>query len=175
MATGPGVNQGKTAFLEGFLPGDGDADRDAANRAGIAAGNGGTISESLFGKTRRRLGLSGKSETSGGVAEEDSGPGKSKSSPKGTKMKRDSQEQAPSSQPNGREGDTGPSKSAFVGEVLGREPKANVAAINRAWAAAGHEGKISDSIIYQVKRERGVAGKPTPGGTEKSRAKSASE
>ena len=53
-------------------------------------------------------------------------------------------------------------KSAFVEEVLGREPKANVAAINRAWAAAGHEGKISDSIIYKAKRDLGLTGRPSP-------------
>src|SRR3954467_13767691 len=33
MATGPGVNQGKTAFLEELLPGNKDADLDAINRA----------------------------------------------------------------------------------------------------------------------------------------------
>ena len=178
MATGNGVNQGKTAFLEGFLPGNRDADLDAVNRAWNAAGNEGTISESLFGKVRSKLGLTGKRGEDGGAAEETAGPareGKAGSSPKGAGGKGASKAEEAPSQPNGREGDTGPSKSAFVEEVLGREPKANVAAINRAWAAAGHEGTISDSIFYKVKRERGVAGKPTPGGTAKSEAKSASK
>src|SRR4051794_22295301 len=176
MATGNGVNQGKTAFLEGFLPGDRDADLDAVNRAWNAAGNEGTISESLFDKVRSKLGLTGKRGTNGVTTEAEAGPAtksKARSSPKGSKGA--SKAEGALSQLSGREGDTGPSKSAFVGEVLGREPKANVAAINRAWAAAGHEGKISDSIIYQVKRERGGAGKQTPGGTVKSRAKSASK
>src|SRR4051794_19841725 len=176
MATGNGVNQGKTAFLEGFLPDNRDADLDEVNQAWNAAGNEGTISESLFSKIRSKLGLTGKRGVDGESSEETAGPareGKARSSSKGSKGA--SKAEGALSQPSGREGDTGPSKSAFVEEVLGRNPKANVKAINEAWAAAGHEGKISDSIIYQVKRERGVAGKPTPGGTVKSRAKSASK
>jgi hypothetical protein len=176
MATGPGVNQGKTAFLEGFLPGNRDADLDAVNRAWNAAGNQGTISESLFGKIRRDLGLTGKRRVNGEASEETAGPaqeGKARSSPKGSKGA--SKAEGALSQPSGRESDPGPGKSAFVEEVLGREPGANVAAINRAWAAAGHEGKISDSIVYKVKRERGVTGKQAPGGTVKSKAKSASK
>ena len=39
MATGSGVNQGKTAFLEEFLPDNRDADEDAVNQAWNAAGN----------------------------------------------------------------------------------------------------------------------------------------
>src|SRR3954469_10860752 len=38
MATGSGVNQGKTAFLEVFLPGNHDADEYAVNEAWHAAG-----------------------------------------------------------------------------------------------------------------------------------------
>jgi hypothetical protein len=60
MATGPGVNQGKSAFLEKFLPGHRDANLEAVNKAWTAAGNDGTISDSLFGKLRSRLGLTGK-------------------------------------------------------------------------------------------------------------------
>src|SRR3954468_24977986 len=143
MATGPGVNQGKTAFLEGFLPGDRDADLDAVNRAWTAAGNQGAISEGLFGKVRSRLGLTGKSGTDGESSEETAGPaqeGKARPSPKGSKGA--SKAEGALSPPSGRKSDTGPGKSAFVEEVLGREPRANVAAINRAWAAAGHDGKI---------------------------------
>src|SRR3954453_5843499 len=109
MATGNGVNQGKTAFLEGFLPDNRDADLDAVNRAWDAAGNQGTISESLFGKIRSKLGLTGKRGGNGGASKETAGPaakGKAKSSPKGSKGASKAEE-APS-QPNGREGDTGP-------------------------------------------------------------------
>ena len=38
-----------------------------------------------------------------------------------------------------------------------------MAAINRAWAEAGNEGKISDSIVYQVKRDLGLTGRRSPG------------
>jgi hypothetical protein len=142
MATGNGVNQGKTAFLEEFLPGNRDADLDAVNAAWSAAGNQGTISESLFGKLRSRLKLTGKRGSNGGATQEDARPAersKAKSS-RGSKGGGASKVQESPPQPNGREGDTGSSKSAFVEELLGREPEANVAAINRAWAAEGHEG-----------------------------------
>jgi hypothetical protein len=163
MATGPGVNQGKSAFLEKFLPGHGDANLEAVNKAWTAAGNDGTISDSLFGKLRSKLGLTGKRGTNGGMTEGKAGPGpKVKSRSKGIKpMVTSKAEEAPSPS-NGSQADTGPSKSAFVVEVFGREPKANVAAINDAWAAAGHEGTISPSIFYKVKRELGVTGEPTP-------------
>ena len=85
MATGPGFNQGKSAFLEEFLPGNRDADLDAVNRAWSAAGNEGTISDSLFGKLRSKLGLTGRKGTNGGPTEEKTGPaakGKAKTSPK---------------------------------------------------------------------------------------------
>ena len=65
MATGSGVNQGKTEFLEEFLPGNRDADLDAAKRAWNAAGHEGTISESLFGKIRSKLKLTGKRGANG--------------------------------------------------------------------------------------------------------------
>jgi hypothetical protein len=166
MATGPGVNQGKSAFLEKFLPGHRDANLEAVNKAWSAAGNDGTISDSLFGKLRSKLGLTGRKGANGGATEEKAAPPakiKARSSPKGANSKGAAKaaEEAPSPS-NGRQADTGPSKSAFVEEVLGREPRANVAAINRAWEAAGHEGTISDSIYYKVKRERGVTGEQTP-------------
>ncbi len=60
MATGPGVNQGKTAFLEEFLPDNRDANEDAVIAAWKAAGNDGTISSSLVSKIRAKLGLTGR-------------------------------------------------------------------------------------------------------------------
>ena len=156
MATSPGVNQGKTAFLEGFLPGNRDAGVEAVNSAWVAAGNTGSVSESLVGKIRSKLGLTGRRGTNGGTTVKDAVPtatGKAKSSPKGSKGASKA-EDAPS-QPKARDGGTGPVKTAFVAEVLGRNPKANVKAINGAWASAGNEGTISDSVIYKVKRELG--------------------
>src|SRR3954470_16540681 len=140
MATDSGVNPGKTAFLEGFLPGDRDADLDAVNQAWNAAGNEGTISESLFGKVRSRLGLTGKRGTNGESSEETAGPareGKAGSSPKASGGKGTSKAVKVPSQPEGSGDGPGTKKTAFVEEALRREPTANVAAINRAWSGAG--------------------------------------
>ena len=150
-----GVNQGKTAFVENFLAINPDAAFAAVNRAWKSAGKDGSVSKSLVSKTRSRLKPTGERGADGGAAEATAKPaakGKAKSSSKGAMGKRASKAEEAPTQPEGREGRTGPVKSAFVEEVLGREPKANVAAINRAWAAAGHEGRISDSIIYKAKR-----------------------
>jgi len=178
MATGPGVNQGKSAFLEKFLPGHRDAKLEAVNEAWAAAGNDGTISDSLFGKLRSKLGLTGKRGTNGGATEQEAGPvakGKAKTPPKPSNGKVTSKAEEAPTQPKGREGDTGPSKSAFVEEMFRREPRANVAAINRAWAAAGHEGTISDSIYYKVKRELGVSGETATSTPVKPKPESASK
>ena len=164
MATGPGVNRGKTAFVENFLTIDPDAAFAAVNRAWKSAGNDDSVSESLVSKTRSRLKLSGKRGADEVAGEPNAGPakrGKAKSSSKGTKGNGASNVEETPTQPEARERGTGPVKSAFAEEVLGREPKANVAAINRAWAAAGHEGKISDSIIYKAKRDLGLTGRPS--------------
>ena len=171
MATGNGVNQGKTAFLEEFLPGNRDADEAAVNEAWRAEGHDDDISGSLVSKTRSRLKIPKKRGAT--VGADGGSKAKGKAKPKGTKGKAKKAEEI-TPQPADREGDTGPSKSAFVEELLGREPEANVAAINRAWASAGHEGSISPSIFYKVKRELGGNGVPTPAAPEKPRAKSAS-
>src|SRR4051794_23565360 len=81
-------------------------------------------------------------------------------------------EEAPP-RPNDEDADKGPSKSAFVEELLGRQPEANVAAINRAWSEAGHEGAISPSVFYKVKRERGVTGGSESVGTTEPQASEA--
>ena len=157
MATGPGVNQGKTAFVEEYLAGHRDADHPAVNEAWRAAGNEGTVSESLVGKARTRLKLTGKGGAKGGADAGSKVKGKVTSSPKRAKGKEATEAVAAPAKANGREGGNGPSRSAFVEEMLGREPKANVTAVNRAWTEAGHEGSISDSVFFKVKRELGVA------------------
>jgi hypothetical protein len=60
MATASGTGQGKPSFVEEFLKDHGDADLAAVNAAWRSFGREGTISESLFGKTRRSLGLTRK-------------------------------------------------------------------------------------------------------------------
>jgi hypothetical protein len=178
MAKGQGINQGKTAFLEEFLPDNRDANLDAVNKAWAAAGNEGTVSESLFGKIRSKLGLTGKRGPNGVAAKEDAGPsakGKARSSPKGTRVKGASKAEKVPTEPDGPERGTGPNRSAFVEEALQRNPKSNVRAINDAWKTAGNEGKISDTIFYKVKRERGRTGEDTPATPAKSKPESVSE
>src|SRR4051812_36664580 len=138
MATGPGVSQGKTPFVEQFLSSNRAANLDAVNEAWKSAGNEGTVSESLVSKIRSRLKAAGKEGSNGGDTGEAKAPAaKAKSSSKGAKGKAKpvAEEPAPS-QPEAREGGTGPAKSAFVEEVLRREPQANVKAINQAWSEA---------------------------------------
>ena len=60
MATDAVVNPGKTAFLEDYLPKNRDTNLEEANKAWAAAGNPGTLSESLFSKVRAKLGLTTK-------------------------------------------------------------------------------------------------------------------
>ena len=163
MATGPGVNQGKTPFVAEFLSVNPDATLATVNEAWKSAGNEGTVSESLVGKTRSKLKLTGKKGTNGGSSEAITGSAAQSKSPKGTKGRGASKAEEALSPPNGREGGTGSSKSAFVEEMLGRDPKANVKAINRAWTAAGNEGTISDTVVYKTKRELGVTGSRSPG------------
>lgn len=177
MATGDGVNQGKTAFLKEFLPDNPDADQDAVNQAWKAMGNEGTISESLFGKIRSSLGLTGKRDTKGVASRETAGPapkGKARSSPKGAAGKTASKAVATPSPSEGRDAETGPSKSAFVEEVLGRQPEANLRAVNEAWSEAGSGDSISPSIFYKIKREVGEAGGHTSSALVESQPKSAS-
>ena len=60
MVAATGTEQGKTSFVEEFLKDHKDADLAAVNAAWRSFGRDGTISESLFGKTRRSLGLTRK-------------------------------------------------------------------------------------------------------------------
>jgi hypothetical protein len=139
---------------------------EAVNRAWAEAGNPGTLSESLLGKVRSKLGLTGKG-TSGAVAVPPA-KGKTGSTPKGSKAV--PKTTGAPSKSDGRGGGPGAGKTAFVEAALRRDPAANVAAVNRAWAAAGNPGTISDTVFYQIKRDLGRAGgkaaapvKPAPG------------
>src|SRR5438309_1414645 len=60
MATSTGTEQGKTSFVEESLKDQKDGDLAAVDAAWRSFGREGTISESLFGKTRRGLGLTRK-------------------------------------------------------------------------------------------------------------------
>jgi hypothetical protein len=45
----------------------------------------------------------------------------------------------------------GPNKSAFIRELLRRNPETNLKAVNAAWKKAGHSGSISNPLFYQAK------------------------
>ena len=60
MAKGAVVNQGKRAFVEKYFGSNPGGNLESVNKAWTAAGNEGTVSESLVGKVRSSLGLTGK-------------------------------------------------------------------------------------------------------------------
>jgi hypothetical protein len=47
----------------------------------------------------------------------------------------------------------GPKKSAFIRELLGRNPDANLKAVNEAWTMAGCKGGISSTSLYLIKSQ----------------------
>ena len=59
MASEVGRDQGKSAFVRDVLTKDRRANPEAVNRAWAEAGHAGTISESLVGKLRSQMGLTG--------------------------------------------------------------------------------------------------------------------
>ncbi|QDV36936.1 hypothetical protein [Tautonia plasticadhaerens] len=77
MATGKGVNQGKTAFVREQLTRDGSLNEEGINRAWQEAGNEDNISGSLVYKIRSELGLTGNRGAAGGA-----GTAKGKARPK---------------------------------------------------------------------------------------------
>ncbi len=59
MASEIGRDQGKSAFVRDVLTKDNQANHEAVNRSWTEAGHAGTISESLVGKIRSEMGLTG--------------------------------------------------------------------------------------------------------------------
>jgi len=54
-------------------------------------------------------------------------------------------------------------KSAFVGDVLTKDNRADTEAVNRAWTKAGHAGTISESLVNQIRSRMGLTGQQRPG------------
>jgi hypothetical protein len=69
MASEVGRDQGKSAFVRDVLTKDRQANHEAVNRAWTEAGHAGTISESLVGKLRSEMGLTGQQRPGARVAE----------------------------------------------------------------------------------------------------------
>ena len=153
MATGPDVNPGKTAFVEQHLAEHPEARSKMIQEAWESAGHEGTVSESLISKVRARRRQAEASASQGdGATEEDAFPSPpGERSPIGAKVQDGPEAEKATPQPEDRENGAGMSKSAFVEEVLGRDPQANSKAVNQAWSAAGYEGSVSDPTYYKVK------------------------
>ncbi len=64
-------------------------------------------------------------------------------------------------------------KSAFVGDVLTKDIRADTEAVNRAWTEAGHAGTISESLVGKLRSELGLTGQPQPGARVTESAESA--
>jgi hypothetical protein len=69
MASEVGRDQGKSAFVRDVLTKDRQANHEAVNRAWTEAGHAGTISESLVGKLRSEMGLTGQQRPGARVPE----------------------------------------------------------------------------------------------------------
>src|SRR4051812_46702289 len=110
MATGNGVNQGKTAFLEEFLPANRDADEAVVNEAWRASGKEGKVSESLISKTRSRLKIAKKRAARGGAGAGPKAKGKA-GSPKGSGAKGAAKAGQAPARADGRGTGTGPRKT----------------------------------------------------------------
>jgi hypothetical protein len=69
MASEVGRDQGKSAFVRDVLTKDRQANHEAVNRAWTEAGHAGPISESLVGKIRSEMGLTGQQRPGARVPE----------------------------------------------------------------------------------------------------------
>jgi hypothetical protein len=49
-------------------------------------------------------------------------------------------------------------KTEFAKQVLGKNGRANAAAVNEAWTAAGREGSISAALVNKLRSTLGLAG-----------------
>ena len=51
-----------------------------------------------------------------------------------------------------------PSKTEFVNGILESNPKANARAVNDAWAEAGYDGTVSNTLVHRLRSEKGLTG-----------------
>src|SRR5581483_3897507 len=58
----------------------------------------------------------------------------------------------------GRKSPRSKGKSMFVKEVLNDNPRANAAAVNEAWRAAGMTGSISSGLVNHLRFRMGLSG-----------------
>ena len=146
-------SQSKTGFVKNFLQSNPKGNTKAVNQAWTAAGMRGTIGHSVVSEIRKQMGLIANQR------------GKSKAGVK------------PKSVARGSKTASSPGKAMFVKEFLNDHPQGNVAAVNKAWQAAGFDGSIGKSVVFKVKSAMGLTGnvrpnakKTKPSATNKKRA-----
>lgn len=124
---------GKTAFVKQYIAEHPEGTSKTVSEAWKAAGFEGTISPTLFNKTRVKL---------TGVRR-----GKTRTTPK---------TDAAAGKPKEAAGTRG--KTSFVKEFLNDHPEGNAKAVNEAWTKAGMSGTISTALVGKMRAELGLTG-----------------
>ncbi|MGO9596733.1 MAG: hypothetical protein ACLP7Q_01795 [Isosphaeraceae bacterium] len=124
---------GKTSFVKQYIAEHPEGTSKSVIAAWKAAGFDGTISPTLFNKTRVKL---------TGVRR-----GKTRTAP---------QAKAAASKPKEATGTLG--KTSFVKEFLNDNPRGNVRAVNEAWTKAGMSGTISTALVGKMRSDLGLTG-----------------
>ena len=128
----------KSEFVREYLRKHPEGNVKAVNEAWTAAGMTGAIGDTLIYQTRAEMGLSGKLR-----AKSNSKPKTAASAKPSTKMSKVT---------------SSPGKTMFVKEYLHDHPQGNFSAVNKAWAAAGFEGTISQAVVDKVRASLGLTG-----------------
>lgn len=128
--------ENKSGFVKEYLTEHPEGNVKAVNAAWTAAGMKGAIGDTLIYKTRAEMGLSGKLRAK-------------------SKLKTAARAKSPTKKSNKV---SSPGKSMFAKEYLNDHPQGNFRAVNKAWAAAGFEGTISQAVVDKVRSSLGLTG-----------------
>ncbi|OJW27643.1 MAG: hypothetical protein BGO49_23140 [Planctomycetales bacterium 71-10] len=69
----------------------------------------------------------------------------------------------------------GTNKSAFLRDLLGKNPDLNLGQATEAWHEAGNEGEVGSSLFYNVRRQLQGGTAPEVEATRKPKAKAAAQ
>jgi hypothetical protein len=128
-------SQSKTDFVKSFLTNNPHGNVNSVNEAWAAARIKGSIGSTLINKMRSEMGLVGNL--------------RAKPKPISAKAKSGTKTSKTASSPG---------KSMFVKEFLHDNPQGNVAAVNKAWQAAGFGGTISPTVVKTMRASLGLVG-----------------
>ena len=150
MASEVGRDQGKSAFVRDVLTQDRRANPEAVNRAWAEAGHAGTISESLVGKLRSQLGLTGQPRPGARVTEgaESAGRSAAPAARRGTGPK----------QGGGRppaQGDERPAPQETASEAGSQGSVSQSGGADRTRVLTKLEGQI-DELLFTIKVAGGL-------------------